>query len=189
MNNVTHGNSAIDVRLLIIDVVPSLRAFARILAKDRDRADDLVCESLVKAMSYLDRFAAGTNIRAWLFTILHNQFISEHRKRRREMANGDGKRAAQLMTRPTQLDQVEPGEFRVALMKLPDEQREALILVGPAGFSYEEAAGICCCAVGTIKNRVNRARTRLSDMREGETSYEKRTLLMVAPPRMTILRC
>lgn len=156
------------VREQIIAVIPSLRAFARALANDRDRADDLVQETLLKALSNLDRFQAGTNIRAWLFTILRNTFFSELRKHRREVADVDGKHAAQLTTRAVQVEKIEFHDFRRALTRLPSEQREALILVGPAGFSYEEAAGICKCAVGTIKSRVNRARVRLTQMLEGE---------------------
>jgi RNA polymerase sigma-70 factor, ECF subfamily len=116
----------------------------------------------------------GTNIRAWLFTILRNSFFSELRKQRREVADVDGKYAAQLTIGPTQVDRVEFRDFRRALLKLPTEQREALILVGPAGFSYEEAAAISGCAVGTIKSRVNRGRNRLIDMVDGETVDIKR---------------
>ena len=176
----TPASGDTDIRALIIDTMPSLRAFARTLANDRDRADDLVQETVVKALSNLDRFTAGTNIRAWLFTILRNHFFSELRKQRREIADVEGKHAAQLTTRATQIEKVEFGDFRKALLKLPSEQREALILVGPAGFSYEEAAGICCCAVGTIKSRVNRARTRLSEMLEGQISDEKPRKAFVA---------
>jgi len=176
----TQGDGDTDVRPLIIDAMPSLRAFARTLTNDRDRADDLVQETVVKALSNLDRFKAGTNIRAWLFTILRNHFFSELRKQRREIADVDGKHAAQMTTRPTQLEKVEFADFRKALLKLSSEQREALILVGPAGFSYEEAAGICCCAVGTIKSRVNRARTRLAEMLEGEIIREKAGKAQVA---------
>jgi RNA polymerase sigma-70 factor (ECF subfamily) len=165
----TKASGASDVRQLIVENIPSLRAFARALANDRDRADDLVQETVVKALSNLDRFQAGTNIRAWLFTILRNSFFSELRKQRREIADVDGKYAAQLTMRPTQIDTVEFRDFRRALLKLPTEQREALILVGPAGFSYEEAAAISGCAVGTIKSRVNRGRTRLTEMIDGET--------------------
>lgn len=103
---------------------------------------DLVQETMVKALSNPDRFQTGTNIRAWLFTILRNSFFSELRKQRREIPDVDGKYAAQLTMRPTQVDTVEFRDFRRALLKLPTEQREALILVGPAGFSYEEAAAI-----------------------------------------------
>lgn len=165
-----------DVKVLIIDIIPSLRAFARALVNDRDRADDLVQETILKALSNLDRFQIGTNIRAWLFTILRNSFFSELRKQRREVADSDGKYAAQLTTRATQVDKVELRDFRRALLKLPSEQREALMLVGPAGFSYEEAATICGCAVGTIKSRVNRGRNRLTEMIEGETPKPSRKI-------------
>lgn len=165
-----------DVKVLIINIIPSLRAFARTLVNDRDRADDLVQETILKALSNLDRFQIGTNIRAWLFTILRNSFFSELRKQRREVADSDGKYAAQLTTRATQIDKVELRDFRRALLKLPSEQREALMLVGPAGFSYEEAATICGCAVGTIKSRVNRGRNRLTEMIEGETPKPSRKI-------------
>jgi RNA polymerase sigma-70 factor (ECF subfamily) len=101
---------------------------------------------------------------AWLFTILRNLFRSEYRKRRREVEDPDGGYAETLKTHPEQTSHVEFKEFRAALNKLPEDQREALILVGASGFSYEEAAEICGCAVGTIKSRVNRARTRLANL-------------------------
>jgi RNA polymerase sigma-70 factor, ECF subfamily len=169
-----------DPRALIIDAMPSLRAFARTLANDRDRADDLVQETVVKALSNLDRFRTGTNMRAWLFTILRNHFFSELRKHRREIADVDGTHAAHLTVKATQLEKLEFGDFRQALGKLSSEQREALVLVGPAGFSYDEAANICGCAVGTIKSRVNRARTRLAELVEGETIPEKERKAHVA---------
>jgi RNA polymerase sigma-70 factor (ECF subfamily) len=101
---------------------------------------------------------------AWLFTILRNHFRSEYRKRRREVEDSDGRYAETLKSQPDQLGHVEFNEFRVALGQLPADQREALVLVGASGFSYEEAAHICACAVGTIKSRVNRARTRLAEL-------------------------
>jgi RNA polymerase sigma-70 factor (ECF subfamily) len=101
---------------------------------------------------------------AWLFTILRNHFRSEYRKRRREVEDADGHYAESLTSHPEQHGQLELSEFRTALNKLPDEQREALILVGASGFSYEEAAEICGCAIGTVKSRVNRARTRLAEL-------------------------
>ena len=107
---------------------------------------------------------------AWLFTILRNLFRSEYRKRRREVEDADGSYAETLKSQPEQTSRVEFEEFRVALNKLPDDQREALILVGASGFSYEEAAEICGCAVGTIKSRVNRARTRLSTLLSIDTA-------------------
>ena len=126
-----------------------------------DRADDLVQETLLRALANIDSFQPGTNMSAWLFTILRNLFRSEYRKRRREVEDTDGSYAETLKSHPEQQGRVEFEEFRAALAKLPPDQREALILVGASGFSYEEAAAICECAVGTIKSRVNRARTGL----------------------------
>src|SRR5712675_1224436 len=144
--------------------VPSLRAFAISLSGNVDRADDLVQETLLRAIANIDSFQPGTNMSAWLFTILRNLFRSEYRKRRREVEDADGSYAESLKSQPEQHGRVEFEEFRAALAKLPPDQREALILVGASGFSYEEAAAICDCAVGTIKSRVNRARTRLAEL-------------------------
>src|SRR5438876_32527 len=152
------------VREAMLAAVPSLRAFAISLSGNVDRADDLVQETLLRAMANIDSFQPGTNMSAWLFTILRNLFRSEYRKRRREVEDSDGSYAQSLKSQPEQTGRVEFEEFRTALNKLPHDQREALILVGASGFSYEEAAEICGCAVGTIKSRVNRARSRLADM-------------------------
>jgi len=149
------------VRDAMLAAVPSLRAFAISLCGNVDRADDLVQETLLRAMANIDSFQPGTNMSAWLFTILRNLFRSEYRKRRREVEDTDGTYAESLKSHPEQHSRVEFDEFRTALAKLPPDQREALILVGASG---EEAAAICDCAVGTIKSRVNRARTRLSDL-------------------------
>src|SRR5499433_843958 len=152
------------VRDAVLAAVPSLRAFAISLCGNVDRADDLVQETLLRALANIDSFEPGSNMPAWLFTILRNLFRSEYRKRRREVEDADGSYAQSLKSQPEQTGHVEFQEFRGALAKLPPDQREALILVGASGFSYEEAAEICGCAVGTIKSRVNRARTRLSDL-------------------------
>jgi RNA polymerase sigma-70 factor (ECF subfamily) len=152
------------VREAMLATVPSLRAFAISLSGNVDRADDLVQETLLRAMANIDSFQPGTNMSAWLFTILRNLFRSEYRKRRREVEDADGSYAETLKSYPEQQGRVEFEEFRQALAKLPPDQREALILVGASGFSYEEAAAICDCAVGTIKSRVNRARNRLASM-------------------------
>src|ERR1700710_131412 len=133
----------------ILASVPSLRAFAISLSGNGDRADDLVQETLLRAIANIDSFQPGSNLPAWLFTILRNLFRSDYRKRRREVEDADGSYAKTLKT-------------HAALNKLPQDQREALILVGASGFSYEDAAAICGCAVGTIKSRVNRARSKLS---------------------------
>ena len=141
-----------------------MRAFAISLRGNVDRADDLVQETLLRAMANIDSFQPGTNMSAWLFTILRNLSRSEYRKRRREVEDADGSYAESLKSQPEQHGRVEFEEFRTALAKLPPDQREALLLVGASGFSYEEAAAICECAVGTIKSRVNRARTRLAEL-------------------------
>lgn len=158
------------VREAVLAAVPSLRAFAISLSGNVDRADDLVQETLLRALANINSFQPGTNMSAWLFTILRNLFRSEYRKRRREVEDSDGSYAESLKSQPEQVGRVEFEEFRVALGKLPPDQREALILVGASGFSYEEAAEICGCAVGTIKSRVNRARGRLAELMEIEGS-------------------
>jgi RNA polymerase sigma-70 factor (ECF subfamily) len=152
------------VRDAILKAVPSLRAFAISLCGNVDRADDLVQETLLRALANIHSFQPGSNMSAWLFTILRNLFRSEYRKRRREVEDTDGSYAESMKSQPEQTSRLELGEFRAALQQLPSDQREALILVGASGFSYEEAAEICGCAIGTIKSRVNRARTRLGEM-------------------------
>src|SRR3979490_803841 len=152
------------VRDAMLAAVPSCRAFAISLCGNVDRADDLVQETLLRAMENIDSFQPGTNMAAWLFTILRNLFRSEYRKRRREVEDADGSYAESLTSLPNQTSHLELDEFRRALHLLPADQRESLILVGASGFSYEEAAHICGCAVGTIKSRVNRARTRLAEI-------------------------
>jgi RNA polymerase sigma-70 factor (ECF subfamily) len=153
-----------DIRETMLAAVPGLRAFAMSLCGKIDRADDLVQETLLRALTNIDSFEPGTNMSAWLFTILRNLFRSEYRKRRREVEDGDGRFSASLKAQPEQPSHLEFEEFRAALAQLPTDQREALILVGASGFSYEEAAQICGSAVGTIKSRVNRARTRLAEL-------------------------
>lgn len=153
-----------EMKAALIGLLPNLRAFAVSLCGDVDRADDLVQDTLLRAWSNLDKFEAGTNLRAWLFTILRNTYFSNFRKRRREVEDSEGQRAAGLAVMPEQHGAVDLADFRKALDTLAPDQREALILIGAAGFSYEEAAEICGCAVGTIKSRVNRARTRLANV-------------------------
>ena len=152
------------VRDGILAAVPNLRAFAMSLSGSIDRADDLVQETLLRALANIDSFEPGTNLPAWLFTILRNQFRTEYRKRRREVEDADGRFASTLMAYPEQHSRIELEEFRKALDELTADQREALILVGASGFSYEQAAEICGCAVGTVKSRVNRARIKLAQL-------------------------
>src|SRR5246127_3891438 len=133
------------VRDALLGAVPNLRAFAISLCGNIDRADDLVQETLLRALANIGSFQPGTNMSAWLFTILRNHFRSEYRKRRREVEDSDGHYAETLKTHPEQNSRIEFEEFQQALAKLPADQREALILVGASGFSYEDAAGICGC--------------------------------------------
>lgn len=156
------ANSAIENEIL--DIVPNLRAFARSLTHRHDVADDLVQETLLKSLKNIDKFEQGTNLRAWLFTILRNTFYSNLRKKSREVEDADGNIAAQLVSGEEQTGRLEMRDFYHAFVQLPPAQREALILVGASGFSYDEAASICECAVGTIKSRVNRARQTLTEM-------------------------
>jgi RNA polymerase sigma-70 factor (ECF subfamily) len=145
----------------MLAAVPHLRAFAVSLTNHPDRADDLVQDTILRAWANSDRFERGTNLNAWLFTILRNLFHSEYRKRKREVEDGDGAFAARLKTHPNQQAHLDYEDFRIALAKLPLDQREALLLVGAQGMSYEEAAEVCNVAIGTVKSRVNRARAKL----------------------------
>jgi RNA polymerase sigma-70 factor, ECF subfamily len=153
-----------DLRDGMLRSIPSLRAFAISLTGNIDQADDLVQEAMVRGLTYINQFHPGTNIEAWLFTILRNQFHTFYRKRRREVEDPDGGTAARLGVPPEQDGHVDLEDLKAALAQLPIEQREALLLVGPQGFSYEEAAAICGARIGTIKSRVNRARTRLAEL-------------------------
>jgi RNA polymerase sigma-70 factor, ECF subfamily len=152
------------VQDVMLAAVPSLRAFAMSLSGNAERADDLVQGTLMRAIGSINSFKPGTNMSAWLFTILRNLFRSEYRKRRREVEDPDGSHMASLKSAPEQLGRLEFRELVAALAKLPHVQREALLLVGASGFSYDEAAAICGIAVGTIKSRVNRARCGLVEM-------------------------
>jgi RNA polymerase sigma-70 factor (ECF subfamily) len=148
----------------LVAAIPNMRAFAISLCGNRDRADDLVQEALVKAWHHLDSFEVGTNLKAWLFTILRNAYFSELRKTKREVADADGQIAARVAVPAEQHAHLDLNDLNKALGELPIDQREALILVGAEGFSYEDAASISGCAVGTVKSRVNRARKRLAEL-------------------------
>jgi RNA polymerase sigma-70 factor (ECF subfamily) len=148
----------------LLAALPNLRAFAYSLSGSPDRADDLVQETMVKAWSKQSSFTPGTNLRAWLFTILRNTYYSELRKQRHEIQDTDGALAARLASPPEQDGRLDLADFQVAFRTLNDDQREAIVLVAAEGFSYEEAAEICHCAVGTLKSRVNRARARLAEL-------------------------
>lgn len=153
-----------DPREELITHLPAMRAFATSLTRNAAAADDLVQDAVVKAWGNMDKFQPGTNLRAWLFTILRNTYYSLYRKRRREVEDPDGVMAGKLSEKPAHDGHLAMADFRVAFAKLTDEQREVLILIGAEGFSYEEAAVMCGCAVGTVKSRTNRARKRLAEL-------------------------
>lgn len=152
----------------LMGAVHALHAFARTFQRDTARAEDLVQETILKAWSNREKFQTGTNMRAWLFTILRNTYLSDVRKRKREIEDADGGLVENLAQEPPQDDHMAMLDFRDALAELNDDQREALILVGASGFSYEEAAEIAGTAPGTIKSRVSRARARMCELL-GET--------------------
>lgn len=157
----------------LLEAIPSLRAFARSLAYSADKADDLVQQTLMKAWDKQSSFQMGTNIRAWLFTILRNEFYSQMRKKGREISDADGAISENMAVHPEQSGKLDLQDMYKALEALPDDQREAIILIGASGMSYEEAAEICGVAVGTIKSRVSRARARLLELLDvdGASSY------------------
>ena len=145
-------------------MAPRLYQFAMSLTKNPALADDLVQDTLLKGWRSRARFQAGTNLGAWLFTIMRNAFYSGHRKRGREVADTDGDYAERLVSVPEQSGHVDLEDARVALEKLPDVMREALILVAIENLSYEEAAVVMKCQIGTVKSRVWRARERLAGL-------------------------
>ncbi|WP_298429653.1 RNA polymerase sigma factor [uncultured Jannaschia sp.] len=153
-----------DPREELVEHLPAMRAFAVSLTRNAALADDMVQDSLVKAWSNLDKFQPGTNMRAWLFTILRNTYYSNRRKAKREVPDTDGAITASLSRKPDHDGRLNMMDFEIAFAKLPEEQREALVLVGASGFAYEEAAVTCGVAVGTIKSRVNRGRAKLVEL-------------------------
>jgi RNA polymerase sigma-70 factor (ECF subfamily) len=155
------GEIKASFRAATLATIPQLRAFAFSLSRDIDRADDLVQETLLRAFINWRRLEPGSNLQAWLITILRNAFYSEERSRRREWEDGDRIYAETLVVPAEQASRRECEEFSEALGRLPDKMREVVLLIGAYGFSYREAASLCDCAVGTIKSRVNRPRTCL----------------------------
>jgi RNA polymerase sigma-70 factor, ECF subfamily len=148
----------------LVAEIPGLRAFAVSLCGSVTTADDLVQEALLRAWSNSDKFQLGTSLRAWLFTILRNIYYSQYRKRAREVQDSDGVYSRGIAVAGDQESHLDLVDFRRALAKLPAEQREVLTMVGASGLSYEEAAAICGVEIGTIKSRLSRARTRLSEL-------------------------
>lgn len=160
-----------DPREEIVQHLPALRAFAMSLTHNQALADDVVQDAVIKAWTNFDKFRPGTNLRAWLFTILRNTFYSLRRKRKKEVEDIDGDFADTLAIKPDHDGRLQLRDFLEEYRKLPVDQREALMLVGASGFSYDEAAAMCDVPVGTIKSRANRARQHLAKrlgLRSGE---------------------
>ena len=155
---------SLEVREAMLAAIPSLRAFAISLTNNLDAADDLVREAILRAWTKLDEFEPGTNMKAWLFTILRHALRSHYRKTRRHVADPNGSCARRLQTPPEQNARGDFQDMRQALAKLSVEHREALILIEAVGLSYEEAAQVCGVAVGTIQRRLRRARERLAQL-------------------------
>lgn len=151
-------------RQLLVAELPSIRAYAITLCGTQHGADDLVQDTLLKAWGAAASFRPGTSMRAWLFVILRNTYFSLYRRRGREVQDVDGAHAERLSVPGGQEGSIDLADFRRALAQLPEEQREALVMVGASGLSYEEAAEVCGTALGTIKSRVNRARVRLAEL-------------------------
>lgn len=165
---------AADPRDELPNHLSALRAFALSLTRNGSAADDLVQDTIVKAWTNIEKFTPGSNLRAWLFTILRNTFYSDRRKGRREVSDGEGHHAATLVTRPAHDGRLAFTDFSAAFDQLSPEHREVLILVGASGFSCEEAAEMMGVAVGTVKSRASRARARLATLlglAEGEGMF------------------
>lgn len=150
----------------LVTLIPHLRAFARTLTGDATQADDLAQDAMIKAWDARRSFQLGTNMKAWTFMILRNQFYSDKRRSWRQTQLDQEAAERTLVAVDDPEAPVALDELRLAMAMLPHEQREALILVGAGGFAYEEAADICGCAVGTVKSRVSRARKALQGILE-----------------------
>jgi RNA polymerase sigma-70 factor, ECF subfamily len=167
--------SSQDPRDQLVNHLRALRAFAISLTRNVSAADDLVQETILKAWSNIDKFQVGTNLQAWLFTILRNTYYSSLRKTRNEVSDPEGAHAATLRVKPEHDGRLAFNDFQRAFDQLSVEHREVLILVGAMGFSTEEAADMMGVATGTVKSRASRARKRLADilgMAEGESMFE-----------------
>ena len=174
MRTAERVDTTLDPRDQLVSHLSSLRAFAMSLTRNRSAADDLVQDTVVKAWTNIEKFAVGTNLQAWLFTILRNTYYSTLRKGRREVADPDGIHAQGLFVKPDHDGRLAYADFQRAFDQLSPEHREVLTLVGASGFTCEEAATTMGVAVGTVKSRTSRARKRLSELMglaDGEDAF------------------
>lgn len=179
----------------LVALIPHLRAFARTLAGDPTSADDLAQDAMMKAWDARESYQMGTNMKAWTFMILRNQFYSEKRRSWRQTQLDQEAAERTLVAVDDPAAPVALDELRLGLGMLPAEQREALVLVGAGGFAYEEAADICGCAVGTVKSRVSRARRALQGIlesgsykRDGASASEAMRSILDDAERLSALR-
>jgi len=154
----------------ITALIPSLRAFARGLCRDREYADDLVQEAMMRAWASRSTFIPGSNFRAWMFIILRNHFYSSVRKRNQHVVWDPEAAERILVQEPTQEGGIHVDDVNRAMLKLPDQQREMLLLIAGAGMSYEDAAMVAGCNIGTVKSRLNRGRAAIKALIEGDVS-------------------
>jgi RNA polymerase sigma-70 factor (ECF subfamily) len=179
----------------LVKLIPHLRAFARTLTGDAAQADDLAQDAMIKAWDARKSFQLGTNMKAWTFMILRNQFYSDKRRSWRQIQLDQEAAERTLVAVDNPESPLALDELRLAMAMLPDEQREALILVGAGGFAYEEAADICGCAVGTVKSRVSRARKALQGIleagdydRDGESAGDAMRSILADAERLSAAR-
>ncbi|APH70350.1 sigma-70 family RNA polymerase sigma factor [Aquibium oceanicum] len=155
----------------VVDLIPALRAFARTFCRDQNDADDLVQETLTKAIAKLDSFQPGTRLKSWLFTIMRNSFYNRVVVTTREAPGSEDCVSAAPACAPSQEWTVRAGEMRRAIERLPEPQKEVVLLVGLMGTSYKDAARICNCDIGTVKSRLSRSRTALlAELGEASTT-------------------
>src|SRR5436190_4042858 len=179
----------------LVQLIPHLRAFARTLCGDPAAADDLAQDAMMKAWDARASYQMGTNMKAWTFMILRNQFYSEKRRSWRQTQLDQEAAERTLIAADDPESPVALDELRLSIGMLPAEQREALILVGAGGFAYEEAAEICGCAVGTVKSRVSRARKALQGIleagaydRDGQPAGEAMRSILSDAERLSTVR-
>ena len=158
----------------LVGFIPHMRAFARLITQNHDKANDLVQDTIVRALKAEHQYTPGTNMKAWLFTILRNLHVNTLRRNKIRFDSIEEGALDYFAVAANQESHLELQELKRCMTKLSNEHREILILVGASGFSYEEAAEICGCAVGTIKSRLSRGRQELYQlMMHGEDSSKR----------------
>ena len=173
MGTKVHGTGNLEEADLLA-CVPHLRAFAWFLVKNRDRADDLVQDTIVRVLTAPHQFRIETNLRTWMCTVLRNLYYNEVRKHRVHIQSLDDPLVHEPTILPSHVASLEFGDFRRAFWQLADDQREALVLVSASDLSYEEAAKVCDCSKSTVKGRVSHARRELLRILEDGLLADKR---------------